>query len=135
MPKYLIRRRNRWGQWVHLDTWDYEPSDYELSSRFGAGEYAILIAEEGIIGLRKVKDVSIPWDIHYLEWIYGEPTMEYIRDKWGTGNYFVLKSCQPVPYQIFPEGQPHDVTWQNLQDGAGVLRTVSIIFRVEMPWV
>ena len=94
-----------------------------------------MIAEEGIIGLRKVKDVSVAWDIQYLGWIYGEPTTDYIREKFGTGNYFVLKSCQIAPFQIYPEGQPHDVTWQNLQDGASVMRTVSIIFRVEMPWV
>jgi hypothetical protein len=60
MPKYLIRRRNRWGQWVHLDTWDYEPSDYDLENKFGSGEYAILMAQEGIIGLRKVRDVNVP---------------------------------------------------------------------------
>jgi hypothetical protein len=135
MPKYLIRRRNQWGQWVHLATWDYEPSDYDLRFSFGAGEYEILMAQEGVIGLRKVRDVSVPWEIHYLEEIEGEPTTEYIKDKYGIGNYFVLKSCQPVPIQIFPDGQAHDITWQNLQDGASVMRRISIIYRVEMPWV
>ena len=134
MPKYLIRRRNRWGQWVHLATWDYEPNEYELKDRFGSGDYSILMAQEGIIGLKKVKDVSVPWDIQYLEWVDGEPTRDYIMRKWGVGNYFVLKSCKPAPHQIFPQGVPHDVTWQNLQDGASVMRNISIIFRVNMPW-
>jgi hypothetical protein len=134
MPKYLIRRRNRWGQWVHLDTWDYEPSDYDLESRFGSGEYAILIAQEGIIGLRKVRDVSVPWNVEFLDWVDRELTRDEIMRTYGEGNYFVLKSCQPVPYQIFPKGLPHDLTWQHLQDGASVMRNISIIFRVKMPW-
>jgi len=134
MPKYLTRRRNQWGQWVHLDTWNSEPSDYDIRSRFGPGEYQILMAQEGIIGLRKVRDVSIPWNIEFLEFVWGEPTVEYIREKYGTGNYYVLRSCHPVPFQIFPDGQPHDLAWQNLQDGASVMKTVSMIFRVEIPW-
>ena len=135
MPKYLIRRRNRFGQWVHLDTWDHEPSDYDVKSRFGAGEYEILIAQEGVIGLQRVKTITIPWKIEIKGFLYGEPTVEYIRDNYGVGNYFILKSCQAAPIQVYPEGQPSDIAWQNLQDGIGVMRTISVIVKVEMPWV
>jgi hypothetical protein len=93
------------------------------------------MAQEGIIGLRKVRDANIPWDIEYLGWVEGEPTRDFIMREWGVGNYFVLKSCQPTPHQIFPIGEPHDGTWQHLQDGASVMRKISIIFRVKMPWM
>ena len=135
MPKYLVRRRNQWGQWVHLATYDYEPSDYDLKFSFGPGEYVVLMAQEGIIGLSKVRDVNVPWEIKYLGEVEGEPTIAYVREKYGTGNYFILKSCKPIPVQVYPEGQPHDVTWQNLQDGASVMKKISIIYKVEMPWV
>ena len=135
MPKYLIRRRNQWGQYVHLATWDFEPTDEQIASSFGPGEYNIQVAREGIIGLAKVRDVGIAWDIEYLEYVDGEPTIDYIRDKYGNGNYYVLTSCRANPFQIFPEGQPHDLTRQHLQDGASVMKTISIIFRAKMPWV
>jgi hypothetical protein len=118
-----------------LDTWDYEPMDYDIKSKFGSGEYEILIAQEGVIGLQRLKSVSIPWEIEIVGSLFGVPTVDYIRDNYGEGNYYILKSCQPNPIQIYPEGQPRDTTWQNLQDGAGVMRNLSIIAKVKMPWV
>lgn len=135
MPKYLIRRRNQWGRYIHLATWDYEPNQEQIQYSFGPGEYSILVAREGIIGLAKVRDIAIPWDIEYVAWVEGEPTLDYIRDNYGDGNYYVLTRCRITPFQMYPEGQPHDLTWQHLQDGASVMRKISIIFRVKMPWV
>ncbi len=134
-PKYLIKRRNQWGQYVHLATLDYEPSYEQIESQFGPGEYSILIAREGIIGLAKAKDISVPWDIEYVEWVEGKPTIDYIRNTHGDGNYFVLTNCKATPFQVFPTDQDHDLAWQNLQDGANVMKRISIIFRVKMPWV
>lgn len=118
-----------------MSTWDYEPSDEQVKSDFGPGDYTVLMAKEGIVGLSKVRDITIPWEIEYVEWVGGTPTTEYVRDKHGDGNYFILTSCKIAPQQIFPIGQPHDVTWQHLQDGANVMKRISIIFRVKMPWI
>lgn len=135
MPKYLVRRRNKWGQYVHLATWNVEPSYEELKRRFGPGDYCILIAEENVVGLSKLKDVSIQWEIEYVGWVNGIPTIDYIRENYGNGNYYVLTGCNSIPYQVFPVGEPHDMAWQHLQDGASAMKGISIIFRIEMPWV
>jgi hypothetical protein len=118
-----------------LATWDYEPTKEQVEFSFGPGDYEILIAREGVIGLMKVKDVSIMWTIEYVGWVNGEPKVDYIKDNYGIGNYFVLTNCKATPFQIFPTGQPHDLAWQHLQDGATTMSSVSIIFRVKMPWV
>jgi hypothetical protein len=112
-----------------------EPTDAQIELSFGPGDYEILIAREGIVGLMKVKNVSITWKIDYVGWVYGEPTFDYIRENFGVGNYFVLKSCDVTPFQVFPTDQPHDFAWQHLQDGASVMKNISIIFKIEMPWV
>ena len=135
MTKYLLKRRNKWGQYIHLTTLDYEPTDEQIKSYFGPGEYSILIARKGIIGLAKVRDISIPWEIEYLEEVEGEPTVEYIQENYGSGNYFLLTNCRTTPIQVFPPDQPHDLTWQHLQDGANAMKRITIIYRVKMPWV
>jgi len=106
-----------------------------IEQYFGPGEYTILFAQEGVVGLQKFRDVSIQWKVDVLGWFPVEPTLDEIRNRWGVGNYFVLSNCHSKPVQIFPEGQPHDLTWQNLQEGAGVMRNIWIVFRVTMPWL
>ncbi|MCL5067148.1 MAG: hypothetical protein M1368_02190 [Thaumarchaeota archaeon] len=135
MPKYLLRRRNVWGQFVHLDTLPYDPGDYAIEQQYGPGEYSILVAQEGIVGLQKLRDVSIQWKVDYVAWSSTKPTLDEIREKYGVGNYFVLSNCQSTPFQVFPEGQPHDMSWKHLQEGASVMRNVWVIFRVNMPWL
>ncbi len=135
MPKYLIRRRNQWGQYVHLLTLDYEPTDEQIKSYFGPGDYSILVAREGIIGLARIRDVTISWEFEFVGWVEGIPTNDYLRDTYGMGNYYVLTNSNVTPHQIFPIEQPHDLTWQHLQDGSTAMRNISTIFRVKMPWV
>jgi hypothetical protein len=137
MPKYLLRRRNRYGQYVHLATYDYEPNEWQIKNDFGPGEYSILISREGVIGVRKFDDISIPWDITYVGWVDGQPTIEYLQQHYGPGSYFVLKSCQVNPLHVPNIGQEYSkITYDMLQDGAPVMRNISIIFRVEgMPWL
>jgi hypothetical protein len=135
MTKYLIRRRNEFGQYIHLATWDIEPTDSQMESYFGPGDYTILTANEGLIGLRKLRDVTIAWKVDFLGWTDGMPTTEYIQQNYGEGNYYVLTNCEAKPFQIFPQNQPHDLAWQNLIEGASAMKGISIIFRVRMPWV
>lgn len=135
MPKYLVRRRNQFGQYIHLTTLDFEPTDEQINSYFGPGEYSVLIAREGIIGLAAVRNTTIPWEMDLVGWVLGIPTTDYIRDNYGEGNYYVLTNCTAVPLQVFPQAQPHDLAWQNLQDGATATRNISTIFRVKMPWI
>lgn len=135
MAKFLIRRRNRFGQYVHLTTFDYEPDQYTLESNFGPGEYNILVSQPGIVGLQKVKDIVVPWNTDLVEVVQGKPTFEYVREKYGLGNYFVLTNCHAQPMQVFADNLPHDVAWQNLQDGISAMKNLSVIVRVKMPWV
>jgi hypothetical protein len=135
LPKYLIRRRNQFGHYLHLATWGIEPTESLIRHAFGPGEFTVLIAQEGIVGLNKFKDFMIPWEIEPLGWTSGMPTGDYIRDNYGEGNYYVLTNCRATPFQIFAVDQPHDITWQHLQDGASAMRNVSVIFRVNMPWI
>lgn len=136
MTKYLLRRRNKFGQYVHLTTYDYEPTETLIRSQFGPGQYVIMIAEEGIIGLRKLRDVMIPWDIRLLEWVEGQPTLDYVKKKWGEGNYFVLRNCKIDAFQIYPTQEEPKTTWDFLQDGKGAMTDISVIFKVEgLPWI
>lgn len=137
MPKYLLRRRNRYGQYVHLATYEYEPTEYLIQQQFGPGVYTILISESGVRGLSKFKDVSIPWDIEYVAWMDGSPTIGDVQERYGPGSYFILNSCNVRGWHVPPLYQEYSkTTYEFLQDGAPVMKNISIIFRVRgMPWL
>jgi hypothetical protein len=134
--RYLIRRRNRFGQWVHLATWETEPTKEDLANFFGPGNYSISIAEEGVVGLIYHGTVVVPWKLDLLGWIQGEPTLKFIEENYGPGNYFAIGEAHKIiPFQIYSQGQPHDWTWQLLQDGKDAMKDVYTIYRVYLPWL
>ena len=135
MTKYLLRRRNRFGQYVHLETYDLEPTDYDIEFQFGPGEYSLLVAEEGQRGLRKLRDVSISWKIEYLGWKNGRWNGDEIEMMFGAGNYFELIGGQVNVWQRYPPEKLPKMTWEFLQDGAPVMKNVSVLFKVELPWI
>lgn len=133
--KYLLRRRNRFGQYAHLDTLAQAPDEDWIARRYGPGTYEIYRAEDGVVGQSKVAEINVSWQLDYVEVLNGQPTLEYIREKHGVGNYMVVTGGKATPFQVFPEGSAHDATWEMLQDGAPVITQSSIVFRVSMPWV
>lgn len=135
LTKYLLRRRNRFGQYVHLGTYDWEPSDNDIEFQFGPGQYTILVAEEGRRGLQKLRDISIQWKITYLDWKEGRWTGEEIDSRWGAGNYFEVTGGRVHVWQRYPTEEQPKTTWEFLQDGTSVIKKISILFKVEMPWI
>jgi hypothetical protein len=133
--KYLLKRRNRFGRYAHLTTVDSPPSDEWILERFGPGTYEINQAEEGVVGQNRLREVNIPWKLDYVDVVNGQPTLEYLREKHGVGNYITITGGRATAQQVFPEGTQHDLTYEMLQDGAPVVSRATIIFRVTMPWL
>jgi hypothetical protein len=111
--------------------------EFQIKQQFGPGVYSVLISETGVRGLQNFKDVDIPWNVTYMGWMDREPTIDEVRNSYGPGSYFILKSCQvrgwhvPSLYQEYSK-----TTYEFLQDGAPVMKNILIIFRVDdMPWL
>lgn len=143
MPKYLIKRRNNWGVWVHLDTWETPPTKYDIESRYGPGEYEILIAQENVIGLRHHETFSLPWNIELMNnsWVAGQPNDQWVADNFGQGYYFIIGNAQyvrPVIIQgsyassVPEKGEQYAMDLMN--QGSAVMRNIYLPFRVRLPW-
>ena len=132
MPKYLIRRTNRFGQWEHIDTWESPPDRDSIAQRYGPGEYSIMVAEEGIRGLQSYASYTIPFSIEYVGWTPDKPDLEYIRSRYGEGNYFVIgRAIEVESYVVYTNGGKSDEMVQDLMTrGAQAMRSVYVIFRM-----
>lgn len=102
MVRYLIKRQNRFGYWVHIDTiqalpflatWD------NYLRRYGPGRYMILVAQEGQPGLKVLEDqpylITVPARFEIPDpsnnfWAH-EPTWEELVQTYGAGDYVVAK--------------------------------------------
>jgi len=138
VPKYLLRRRNRMGQYVHLGTYEWEPNDNEIEGWFGPGQYTILMADEGQRGLKKVRDVTVQWKIEFINWKDGRWTkddIDKVAEKWGAGNFFEISGCKVHTWQRYPTQELPKLTWEFLQDGVVAMKNISVLFKVEMPWI
>ena len=130
MPKYLVRRRNRFGQWVHIDTMDWEPSREHIQSSYGPGEYNIMVAEEGIRGLRNYATYGIPYSIEYVDWVREKPTVEFIESKYGQGNYFAIGYARDITPIIVSESKNDEMVKDLMLQGIGAMRKIYVIFRL-----
>lgn len=135
MPKYLIRRRNRFGQWEHIETLEYEPYFDLIRARYGPGVYNVMIAEEHIRGLQHFADFTVPYQLEYVDWKPEKPDGTYIFEHYGEGNYFIVgqgSDITPItvtsPYTQPPQGI-HYVEDIMLQ-GIPVMKNVYVIFRL-----
>lgn len=129
MPKYLIRRRNRYGQWAHIETMDVPPSRDQIKWNYGPGEYNIMVAEEGIRGLQNYASYTIPYSIEYVGWTPDRPNAEYIYQQYGQGNYFVMGKAMDIKPVIVPTAEDEMVKDLMMQ-GVNVMRGVYVIFRL-----
>lgn len=135
MPKYLTKRRNLWGIWTHLDTVEYPPSKNDVERKYGPGEYEILMAQEGIIGLRHHDNFTIPWNIDFVEWVEGRPTAEYVKSRHGDGYYFIIGNTIVVdPVIASTGGNGLQYTKELMSQGAAVMRNIYLVFRIRLPW-
>jgi len=140
LPKYLIRRRNRFGQWEHIETMEYEPTRESIKSRYGPGEYNIMLAEENIRGLQNFANYSIPYSIDYVAWTSDKPNAEFIAQNYGIGSYFVIGQASDISHVIVPSSVQQQSNGQKIIEdimvqGAPVMRRVYIIFRLtDLPY-
>lgn len=140
MPKYLVKRRNNWGIWAHMETLEYPPSRYEIENRYGPGEYEILIAQENVIGLRHYDNFSIPWNVELTgHWIPGQPTQQWVANNLGQGYYFIIGNASfvepvivPSPFANSQNGQQYARELMN--QGSAAMRNIYVPFRVRLPW-
>lgn len=131
MTKYLIRRTNRWGRWVHMETVDYPPSREHIETTYGPGEYSVMVAEEGVRGLQGYANYSIPYSIEIVGWSSDKPTVEYVQQKYGEGNYFIAGNATDIKPMIISRDEKkdemvEDLMWQGIQ----VMRRVYVIIKL-----
>ncbi len=135
MPSYLIRRRNKLGQFVHVDTVKdpYTAIDEEyLRSHYGIGVYNVLEAIEGTRGLKNYGSFTVVPRVDYLGYYPKLPTIEKIKKEYGTGNYLVAKISNAISYQVHYDDTPTESDiemFDKLQGYAPALRGYAI-FRV-----
>ena len=99
MVRYLIRRQNRYGQWVHIDTIESLPLlrtwESYLRNRHGPGTYHIAQAQEGVAGLRSLEGqesvITIEWKQQYMGMWPDEPKWEELVEKCGIGDYIIAR--------------------------------------------
>lgn len=131
MPKYLIRRINRWGQWVHMETVDYPPSREHIEITYGPGEYSIMVAEEGVRGLQGYANYSIPYSIEIKGWSSDKPTIEYVQQKYGEGNYFIAGNASDIePMIITYDGKKDEMVEDLMAQGIASMRKVYVIIKL-----
>lgn len=134
MPKYLVRRINRYGQWVHIDTLESPPSRESIEEKWGPGEYNIMIAEEGIRGLQSYTTYAIPYTIEYVGWTPEKPDVKYLSKKFGVGNYFVIgqsADIEPVIVVSKTTDKTDEMVEDFMMQGVNVMRKVYVIFRLK----
>ena len=135
MPSYLIRRRNKLGQFVHVDTIQnpYTPIDENyLRNNYGIGVYNVLMAIEGSRGLTNYGSFTVVPHVEFLGYDTKFPTTEEIKQEFGTGNYLVAKISNAKSYQVYCGDMPTESDiemFDKLQGYAPALRGYAI-FRV-----
>ena len=135
MPKYLIRRTNRFGKWEHIDTWEYPPDIQSVAQRYGPGDYHILIAEEKVRGVRSYMSFVVPFNIEVVEAFTKEPDIEYIKSRHGSGNYFIISQAKNITPLIIPSGYEQDAQRNGMVNdlmtrGIPAMRSVYVLIRM-----
>lgn len=135
MPKYLIRRLNRYGQWEHVDTWDYQPDRDSVAQRYGPGEYHILIAEEKVRGLQSFMSFTVPFQIEFVEFFPEEPNVDFIKANYPPGNYFVIGQSKYVKPIVVSSGYEQNAKRDGMvldlmTRGIQAMRGVYVLIRV-----
>lgn len=119
-----------------MATQERPPTEDDLANSFGPGLYTISVAKEGIIGLRHHATITVPWNVESVHFVEGEPDIDYINKNYGAGNYYLLKRPRDIlPFQVYPEGTPHDWTKELLEDGISAMKDVHILVKVKLPWM
>ena len=135
MPKYLVRRLNRFGQWEHVDTWDYQPDVNSVAQRYGPGQYHILIAEERVRGLQSFMSFTVPFAIEFVAFFPEEPNVEYIKANYPAGNYFVIGQSRKVTPIVVSSGYERDsqrngMVLDLMTRGSQAMRSTYVLVRV-----
>ena len=135
MPKYLIRRTNRFGKWEHVATWEYPPDVGAVAQRYGPGEYHILVAEEKTRCLRSYLSFVVPFNIEFAELFTEEPNIEYIKSQHGPGNYFIIGQAKKItPLTVRSEyeqdAQRNGMVNDLMTRGIPAMRNVYVLVRM-----
>lgn len=140
MARYLIRRQNRFGQWVHVDTVSTGPALLEtweayLERRFGPGRYSIAVAQEGVQGLRSLEGqesvISVGWRHDYMGWWDHKPTWEELVKEYGEGDYIIARLTDIEPMALKRENMDPDAIGDILEQGASAFRGGYVIFKLK----
>jgi len=119
-----------------MATWEKPPTEEDLANSFGPGQYTISVAQENIVGLRHHATITVPWLVESAHFVEGEPTIDYIIEHFGAGNYYLMKRPRDItPYQAYPTGTPHDWTLELLEEGVSAIKDIHILVKVNLPWL
>lgn len=137
--RYLIRRQNRYGQWVHIDTTSTGPALLDtwksyLRRRFGPGKYHIAVAQEGVAGLRSLEGhesvITVDWR-HRLKDIWtSKPSWEDLVNKYGAGDYLVARLTQVEPYFLKRNGVDENAVGDLMDQGASAYAGSYIVIKL-----
>lgn len=136
--KYLIRRKNKYGQWVHVDTVQLLPllyfGDWKafVRDRYGPGRYHIATVEEGLAGMRDFMSFSIGFDLRYLEWLPEKPTVNYLKEKYPlVKDFYVCRVTNVTPIAVPRNVHGEEPVWDILEQGISALTSGYLVFEVK----
>ena len=137
--RYLIRRQNRYGQWVHLDTLSVPPPIFQtwesyIGRRFGPGRYHIAVAKEGAAGLRSLKGhesvIVVGWNNQLKDIWDHKPTWEELIKRYGPGDYLVAKLTEVDPMFVTRKGIDDSVIEDYMYQGASTFAGSYIVIKL-----
>jgi len=139
MVRYLIRRQNRYGNWGHIDTVEVGPRWGEtwesyVGRRFGPGRYSIVVAQEGVPGLRALEGesiISVGWEHDYLGWWNHKPTWEELVERYQGGDFIIAQLTNIEPLGHKRDNADSDTIDDILQQGASAFRGGYVVFRLK----
>lgn len=137
--RYLIRRQNRFGQWVHVDTSETGPFLFDtweayLRRRFGPGKYSIAVAQEGVAGLRSLPDhesvITVGWTHSLLDIWDHKPTWEELVNKYGAGDYLVTRLTEVEPLFLKRNGIDPNTVVDIMDQGASAFAGSYLVIKL-----
>lgn len=136
--KYLIRRKNKYGQWVHIDTVQFLPFLYFgnwqafVRDRYGPGRYHIATVEEGLAGMHGFLSFSISFDLNFLEWLPEKPTVEYLNKKYPlVKDFYICRATDVTPIAVPRNLHGGEPVWDVLEQGISALTSGYLVFEVK----
>ena len=140
MTRYLIKRQNRYGHWIHIDTIKTIPKSSTWESylkKYGPGKYMVLVAAEKVRGLRmldggSIKKVAPEFELLTDPTIWtGKPDKDDLVKAYGKGDYLVAKLTEVEPIMRDRSDKvDHNVISDMVWQAADSFRGAYVVYRL-----